>query len=182
MKPVQRNIFVALIAIVLIGRFLPHPPNFTPLVAVALFCAALMRKSVWAIGIPVAALWLSDLVINNVIYASYYDHFVLASNSFVWTVLALAMIVVLAKLLLKKISTGNVVISALLGSTVFFLVSNFGSWISGMNGYPITFGGLTACYTAGIPFFLNGIGGDLVFSAVLFGGYAWANKSFLATA
>jgi hypothetical protein len=66
---------------------------------------------------------------------------------------------------------------SLAASTLFYVITNFGVWLFGF-GYPQTFEGLLACYTAAIPFFGNTIMGDAVFSALLFGGLAWAEWGF----
>jgi hypothetical protein len=70
----------------------------------------------------------------------------------------------------------TVVGAALASSVLFFIVTNFGTWlVSGM--YPLTGGGLAACYVAGIPFFQNTAVGDLFYCAVLFGGFALLERA-----
>ena len=180
MESKKRMLGLGLILIVLFGRFAPHPPNFTPIVAVALFSTFLMNKRFLALLVPAAAFWISDLVLNNVVYSAYFEQFTFVSESFLWSVSALALIVLAAKPLMKKIKASHVILGALMGSTIFFLVSNFGVWATGFNGYPPTASGLGACYLAGIPFFLNSIAGDLLYSGLLFGTYAWTSKRWLA--
>ena len=66
----------------------------------------------------------------------------------------------------------KVVGASLVGSTLFFLLSNLGVWMIGHGDwYPRTFSGLAACYTAGIHFFRNALAGDLVYTGILFGSY-----------
>jgi hypothetical protein len=89
------------------------------------------------------------------------------------------MIVVLGYYLLKKITFGRVLSGALGASVIFFIVSNFGVWLSG-SMYPLTFEGLTASYTAAIPFFHYTIAGNVVYSAVLFGAYEWMKATYPA--
>jgi formate-dependent nitrite reductase membrane component NrfD len=105
-----------------------------------------------------------------VIYGQYFDHFVWFYSGSLFTYGAFALIVVLGMFTLKKVRVPNLAVSALGASVIFFIVSNFGVWLtSGM--YPPTFSGLMTCYTAGIPFFHNTILGDLVYTGVLFGAF-----------
>lgn len=151
-----------------LSRLIPHPSNFAPIGAMALFGAAYYSKRYIAFLVPILAMWISDLILNNVIYGSYFDHFVWFYNGSIFTYGAFALIVVLGLFSLKKIRISNLLFSALSASVVFFAVSNFGVWLtSGL--YPHTFSGLTACYAAGLPFFHNTIMGDLVYTGAMFG-------------
>lgn len=180
-------IIVALIILAALSRLMPHAPNFTPIGGIALFGAAYFTKKYWAFIIPFLALWASDLILNNVVYAQYFDGFVFFSNSFYWTIAAFAAIVLIVSStkLLKKIKPANLLGSSLIASVVFFLVSNFGAWTSSLI-YPKTGAGLMACYTAGIPFFWNTLAGDLFYVAMLFGVYefykSYTTKSEFAIA
>ncbi len=172
--------FVALAGIILIAAFsriVPHMPNFSPLGAIGLFGAAHFNKKWQAILIPICATFLSDLFINNVIYPQYYPTFTWLSTGFYWQYAAYILITLVAFFIFKKVSTATVVIGALASSTIFFLVSNFGCWPG--NYYPQNFGGLMQCYTAGVPFIQGTIVGDLFYSAVMFGGFALAQKRFM---
>lgn len=168
---------IALVLIILaaLTRLLPHPHNFTPIAAIGLFGAAVFERRWLMFLVPFGALFLSDLFINNVVYAEYQNGF--AWYTSLWIYAAFAAVIAVGYLLLrKKASTGNIVGASLSASVIFFLVTNFSVWLeSGM--YPKTTAGLAACYAAGWPFFGNTLLGDLFFSAVLFGGYAWANKA-----
>jgi len=77
----------------------------------------------------------------------------------------------------KKIKLKNVIGAGLSASIIFFLVSNFGVWL-GSPMYPQNISGLITCYITGIPFFGNTIGGDLFYSAVLFGTFELAKYKF----
>lgn len=153
-------------------RLLPHAYNFTPLGAIALFGAAYFTDKKWAFIVAIGAFWMSDLLLNNITYASYYDGFTWFTSGMLYTYGSIAMIVVLGYYLLKKITFGRVLGGALGASVIFFIVSNFGVWV-GSAMYPLTFEGLIACYTAAIPFFHYTIAGNVVYSAVLFGSYEW---------
>lgn len=155
-----------------LSRLIPHPNNFAPIGAMALFGAAYYSKHYLAFAIPIFSMWISDLILNNVVYGAYFDHFVWFYTGSIFTYGAFALIVVLGIFSLKKIGVSSLVFSALSASVIFFIVSNFGVWLSsGM--YPHTFGGLTACYTAGIPFFHNTILGDVVYTGAMFGVFEW---------
>lgn len=153
-----------------LSRLIPHPSNFTPIGAMALFGAAYYSKRHLAFLIPIFSMWISDLILNNVVYSAYFNHFVWFYKGSVFTYGAFVLIVVLGMFLLKKINVSNLIFSALSASVIFFVVSNFGVWLtSGM--YPHTFSGLIACYIAGIPFFHNTLLGDFVYAGVMFGSF-----------
>jgi hypothetical protein len=160
-----------------LSRILPHAYNFTPLGAIALFGAAYFKDKKWALIVPIAALWFSDLLLNNLMYSAYYDGFAWFTGGFIYIYGSIAMIVILGYYLLKKISLGRVVGGALGASLIFFIVSNFGVWVSSPM-YPLTAEGLIACYTAAIPFFHNTLAGNLIYCGVLFGGYEWMKSSY----
>ncbi len=148
-------------------RLFPHPDNFAPLGAMGLFCAAYLRRS-W--GVPFIALFLSDLVLNNVIYSAYFPSFAWFTS--IWIYLSFAAVLAVGILIFQKsVSPSKVLAASLTASLVFFLVSNFSTFVE-TNLYPKSAVGLLACYTAGLPFLKNTILGDLFFSAVMFGTYS----------
>nr|MBS0036808.1 hypothetical protein [Saprospiraceae bacterium] len=160
------------------SRLLPHPPNFTAIGAIALFGGAYFSKKWLAFLVPVLAVWITDLILNNVVYAAYYEGFVWISKNLLFTGLAILLMVLLARFVLKKINPGRVIGASLAASVIFFLVSNFGAWAVGTM-YPLNIGGLIAAYVAGLPFFLNTLAGDLFFCGVMFGSYALISKTAL---
>lgn len=171
------RIALALIFVAALTRLLPHPHNFTPLGAIGLFGAAFLQRRWLAVAVPFGALFLTDLFINNVIYRHLYPEFTWITSW--WIYFGFALISGIGWLTLRnRVHPQRVVAASLLASAAFFLVSNFGTW-AGSGLYPKTFTGLVTCYTAGLPFFGNTVLGDLFFSAVLFGGFAWALKSRL---
>lgn len=174
-------IIIGFIAFAALSRLLPHAYNFTPIGAIALFGAAYFTDKKWALIVPLAALWMSDLLLNNIVYSSYFDGFAWFTGGALYLYGSIAMIVILGYYLLKKITFGRVLSGALGASVIFYLVSNFGVWVgSGM--YPLTFEGLIACYVAAIPFFHYTIAGNVVYSALLFGGYEWIKYRYPSTA
>jgi len=148
-------------------RLIPHPPNFTPIGAMALFSGAYLgRRGVLAFAAPLGAMLLSDAVIGF--------H---SGMPFVYG--SIAAIVVIGWLALQSKSPIRVVGAALVSSVLFFLVTNLGTWaVSGM--YPLTASGLAACYVAAIPFFQNTVVGDLVYCGLLFGGFALLEQAIPA--
>jgi len=155
------------------SRLLPHPSNFAPIGAIALFGAAYFSQRIIAFVIPIISMWLSDLVINNVIYAQYFDHFVWFYQGFYWTYGSFILIGLLGLLVLKRIKIQNIFMASIFASIIFFLISNFGVWVS-TTMYPHNFSGLIACYTAGLPFFKNTLLGDLAYTGILFGVFEFA--------
>lgn len=171
---------IALIALAAITRLLPHPPNFTPIAAIALFGAAYFNRQVWMMAVPFIALFLSDLFLNNVLYRSWYGgQFTLITSWWIYAAFGLVMLVGWAILRLK-VSGIRVLGASLSASGVFFLVSNLGTFLESTM-YPKTGAGLAACYTAALPFLGNTILGDLVFSAAMFGTYEWMMRRNVKT-
>lgn len=164
---------IALIFIAALTRLVPHPDNFTPIGAMALFGAAYFSRQVLTLAIPFIALFASDLILNNV-FPKYAPEFTLITS---WWIYAAFGAVMLAGWLLlrQKVSPVRVIAGSLIASMLFFLITNFSVWVeSGM--YPKTSAGLMACYAAGLPFLKNTVWGDLFFSAALFGTYEWSSR------
>lgn len=166
--PLRFSVITVLILLAAFSRLIPHPPNFAPIGGMALFGAAYYVRKMWAYLIPVTAMWISDLILNNVVYAQYFDSFVWFYTGSLFTYAAFAIIVLMGTFTLRKVRIPQLLVSALGASVIFFVVSNFGVWLtSGM--YPRSWEGLMACYVAAIPFFQNTILGDLCYTAALFG-------------
>jgi hypothetical protein len=168
------TVITSLILLAAASRLLPIH-NFSPLGAIALFGAAHFAKKWQAIVIPLLATWLSDLFINNVIYARFYPTFTWFYDGFYWQYASYILIAVVAFFILKKVNVKNVLIGALSSTVIFFVISNFGVWMSS-TAYPHTFSGLMACYTAAIPFANGSLTSDLFYAAILFGSFALAQK------
>ena len=168
------SLSIALVFLAALTRLLPHPDNFTPLSAMALFGAAYFSRQVLTLAVPFIALFVSDLILNNVIYSQYYTGFTLITSW--WIYAAFGAVMLLGWLLLRKqVTPVRVVTASLIASVVFFLISNLSTWAE-TTLYPKTVYGLMACYTAGLPFLKNTVFGDLFFSAVLFGVYEWMTR------
>lgn len=173
----QRKGFIIALMIffVALSRLLPHPPNFTAVGAIAIFGGTFFSSRWLAWVIPVLAVWFTDIILNNIIYSAYYDGFVLMSNNLIFTAAALIIIAFFARGILQKITAGRVAGVSLGASAIFFLISNFGAWASSAI-YTKDLAGLLSAYTAGLPFFLNTLAGDLFFCTLMFGSYAIAKR------
>ena len=165
----SRKLFGVLLVLVTLGfRFLPHPANFRPLLAIFIFSSGYFRNKMWAVAFPFIIMFLSDLLVNNIMYSSYFDGFVIFYQGALWTYLAIVSISLLALVVLKNFNFKNTVLMSLIASVMFFLVSNFGVWFNGTM-YPHTLQGLVECYTMGIPFFKNTLLSTLLFASVMYG-------------
>ncbi len=163
-------VITGLILAAAISRLIPHPYNFAPIGAMSLFGAAYFSDKKFSFIMPLLAMFISDLLINNILYASYYNSFVFFTPGFYWVYGALALIVVAGIFILKKVSATRVIAGSLAASILFFLVTNLGVWLADPL-YPPTFQGLMLCYEMAIPFFDNTVLGDMVYSGVLFGAF-----------
>ncbi len=171
-------IFVfTLIVMASLTRLLPHPPNFTAIGAMALFGGAALSGKVLKTVLPLIALFISDVIINNTLYSSLNEGFTFFYTGAFWTYLSIGLIAISAPYLVKKLSASNVLKGSVLASLLFFIVSNFGVWISGTL-YPLNAGGLISTYTAAIPFFANTLISNVLFSALLFGGFYLVDLKF----
>lgn len=165
----------ALIALAALTRLLPHPHNFTPIGAIALFGAAYFNRQWLMLAVPFAALFLSDLFLNNVVYSGLYgNQFVLVTSWWIYAAFGLVMLAGMGWLS-PKVTAPRVLGASLTASLLFFLLTNFSVWAES-SMYPKTALGLSACYAAGLPFLGNTILGDLFFSAAMFGIYEWAKR------
>jgi len=158
-------ILAALIVLGVAGRLLPHPPNFTPMAAIALFAGFIFVKRYMAIVAIIVTMLLCDFFAFGSLSVSWFG-----SKSMFVVYLALLFPIVFKNFLQKKLSVLKIAGAALASSVVFFIATNFAVWaFSPM--YAKTLEGLIFCYTMAIPFFQNTVAGNLVWSGVIFGAY-----------
>ena len=158
-------ILAVLIALGVAGRLLPHPPNFTPMAAIALFAGFIFIKRYMAVVAVISTMLLCDYFAFGSLSSSWFG-----SKSMFVVYLALLFPIVFKNFLQKKIGVLRIFGAALASSSVFFLATNFAVWaFSPM--YEKTLEGLVLCYTMAIPFFQNTVAGDLIWSGVIFGTY-----------
>jgi Family of unknown function (DUF6580) len=163
--------FLMLLAITLAAaasRLLPHPPNFAPISAMALFGGCYFTSRRAAFAIPLTVMFLSDLALG------YGFHPVLP---FVYG--SFTLIVCLGLWVRQRRTPLTIGAAAFTASVLFFVVTNFGVWL--LNDlYPMTLEGLVRCYVMAIPFFRNTLAGDAFYTLALFGGFALAQTLFPA--
>lgn len=162
----NRSTVFALIALAVVSRLLPHPPNFVFLGALGLFAGSHFR-GVTAILIPLVALLISDTIghFASISGMGFYNPVVMAT---VYAGIAASGLIGMT--LRNRRSAGRVATASLACSTTFFLLSNFGVWASGMYSASLT--GLVACYAAALPFFQYTLAGDLFYTGLTFGSVA----------
>ncbi len=153
----HRWLVVGLIVLGILARLVPHPWNATPVMAIALFGGTYLSKR-WGVLLPLAIVGVSDWLIMW--------H---RTVPFTWA--AFALTGTLGWWLRRHPNPWRILCASLTGSWAFFLITNFGVWAVG-GLYPPTAPGLWECYLAGLPFFRNTVGGDLVYTAAFFGAYA----------
>jgi hypothetical protein len=159
---------LSLVALDVVVRLAPHAPNFTPVAASALFAGAVLRSRPLALAVPLAAMFVSDLVLG------FHDWVV---TGVVYAALALP-----ALLGMWARARSAVLLAPLaLGSSLFFFTStNFAVWVSsGMYAHDLD--GLIRCYVAALPFLQNTVVGDMFWTALLFGGW-WSARALFGPA
>jgi hypothetical protein len=160
-------VVTSLIVSVALSRVLPHPPNFTPIAAIALFGAARFERKWLAFIVPALSMFISDAIIGF--------------HSQMWVIYGtFALITLLGMVFLKNVTFSKVIVLSLVSSVLFFATTNFVVWY-GSAFYPQTWQGLVSCYVAGLAFyqtnlfgnfFFNTVLGDLFFCGLLFGAYS----------
>jgi hypothetical protein len=172
-----------IVAAVALARVLPHPPNFAPAAALALFAAVTLTPRWLGLVLPMAAMFLSDVLLEVTTRLGLLEGWLAHGHGFHhWMVVVYAAMAAVAGLgmLVRGRRWEFIPAAAVGGSVLFFLVTNFAVWAEGLvDGptamYPPTWDGLVECYVAGLPFYRMTLVGDLLFCGVLFGGLALAD-------
>ena len=169
-------IFLTMLGLTILFRLVPfalisagytidesYPWSFSPILAVCLFGAAFVgARSIALLGPMVA--WLAGDIALGLVLGSW-DAAFYASQPF--TYLAIAVCVAVGFCLRGRVSASSVIGLGLTTPILFFLISNFGSWLV-YDTYPKTIGGLLECYAMGIPFFRYALLSQIVFLPILF--------------
>ncbi len=156
----------ALIFIAALSRLIPHAPNFTPVLAIGIFGATMFNDKKWMIFvIPLTAMFISDLALG-------------LHATMLFTYGSIGAIIILSSLILKKKSVGRIAGASIGGAVLFFILTNFGTWLM-FDMYTHDLSGLMYCYEMAIPFFRNTLVSTLAFSAALFG-LQYAIENFVA--
>jgi hypothetical protein len=169
--------FIVVFTVILMAallRLLPHWPNFTPIAAMALFAGTYFDRKQYAFAVPIAAMFISDLVIG-----------LHANMPAVY--LGFAITVIIGMSIRKKVNVGSVTLASVSSAVIFFLITNFAAWLASPF-YPQSLAGLMECYVAGlmffrdttygISFFVNDLLGTMFFSAVFYGAFYLVQMRF----
>ena len=137
------------VGLLILSRLIPHPPNFTPLLAGAVFLPFLLKDKTLIVALPLVCLFISDLIIgfHNVMLWTYGAFFIIGIT-----------VINFSKLNLKSLLG-----LSLAGPTFFYLITNFGVWLSS-SSYAKDVYGLLECYVLALPFYGNSLFSTLLFS------------------
>jgi hypothetical protein len=153
----DHHIVFGLIVLAALARGLPHPDNFTPIGALALFSGAYLDKRVFWL-VPLGALFLGDVangLYNTIVLIAVYIGF-------------LASTMIGRGVLRHRDRPARIILGVSLGALTFWVISNFGSWLA---FGPLTVEGLIACYVEGLPYLGRSLVGDGFYALILFGSY-----------
>lgn len=166
-----------LICMAALSRLFPHIWNFTPIAAIALFAGANFKNKLWAFGIPMLCLFATDLILHGQFLAGIAEYPALYGGR--WLVyLCFAMVVGIGLWVGKNKGFGRILTGSLVGSVLFFLITNFGSWLTDHQYYPVkNIESLMYSYQLGLPFFRGTLLGDLFFNGVLFGAFEFFTRT-----
>tara|TARA_Y100000590_G_scaffold409771_1_gene502242 strand:+ start:972 stop:1472 length:501 start_codon:yes stop_codon:yes gene_type:complete len=145
------------------ARLIPHPPNFTPILAIALF-AGMSFKNKYFFCIPLLAMLISD-------------YFLGYHSSIIWVYISILLIFYLGHLFKQKYTFKNIFILSLTSSLIFFLITNFAVWVI---GYPKSISGFIACYIAALPFFHNTLFSTMFYTFIFHISYRYLDNSLIA--
>lgn len=146
-------------------RLVPHPRNFAPIGALALFGGAYFSSRRAAFALPLLSLVAGDVFLGF-------------HSLMIWVYLSFSVSVAIGLWLRRNKSVGRIAWGTLAGAIQFFVVTNFAVWVTSTGSYPLTLQGLLACYAAGVPDFWNTLAGDAFYAALLFGAMAYAESRF----
>ncbi len=160
-----------LVALGVVVRVVPHPWNFAPVGAISLFAGAVFDRRRYAIVVPLLAMFVGDSLLEWVTGEGY--------HTLMPVIYATYALIATVGMLIREHRRSIVVVGlgAIASSTIFFAISNFAVWMRSAI-YPHTGQGLLSCYVAAIPFYGNTLASDLLFSALLFGTFLWAERTF----
>tara|TARA_B100000131_G_C18010469_1_gene570273 strand:- start:405 stop:905 length:501 start_codon:yes stop_codon:yes gene_type:complete len=151
----MNKLIIPIIIFAALSRLIPHPPNFTPIIAMCLFGGAYLKNYRLSILIILSVMILSD--------------FILGFHKIVpWVYMAMILITLIGVILRKNINMINCILSFFSASLVFFFISNLGVWFI---GYEKSISGFVNCYIMAIPFLHNTLISTFMYGIIMFGGY-----------
>ena len=154
------------ILIAALSRLLPHPPNFTPILAMGLFAGSRFDDKISPFIVLFGSMLISDAILGF-------------HNTLIPIYMILAFITVLGFWMRNKVSITRIAVSSVTASVIFFMLSNFAVWAIG-SYYPKTWAGIVQCYTLALPFFGNTLASTALYSAAIFGLYSLCEKFLFA--
>lgn len=141
-----------------VARVVPHPANFAPIAAIAIFGGAKLPRKL-AFTLPLVIMIVSDVMLGL------HDTIMYTWGSFL-------LIALLSNVFLRNRENAFTVVgSGIIASVLFFIITNFGVWVQG-SLYPSTVEGLIQSYVMAIPFFRNTLAGDIVYTSIFFGAFS----------
>lgn len=145
---------VPIILVILLSRFIPHPPNFTPIISIAVLSPLFFSKNMTSLSVIILGMFVTDIFLG--IYPS-----------MIFTYLTIILIFYFSKIFFKLDSFKSIILCSFLSSVIFFILTNFVVWFfSGL--YSLNFEGLIACYLLAIPFFHNTLISTMLFSSITY--------------
>ncbi len=160
-----------LIVIAALSRLIDHPMNFTPIASIILFGAAVIPNKILKFTFPFSVILFSDFLIEIISGFGFHSGTLIVYFGY-------AVIFLLGYFYLKNFSPFKIVIASLLGSSLFFLLTNFSFFYPSalvsnpaLGIYSRDLSGILTSYSAGVPFFKNMLVGDLIFNGLLFGAF-----------
>jgi len=146
--------FLYISGVLALGRLIPHPPNFTPILATAIFTPYIIKDKWIAMSIPLLAMFIADIFIGFHPYM-------------LWIYGAIGISTLLSYWSMRfNKKYMQLAIMTLVSSILFFIITNFGVWTI-WDYYPKTINGLLLCYTMAIPFFQNTLLGTIIYTAII---------------
>lgn len=163
----RSKFIIAFVFLGALSRLIPHPLNFTPIAAMALFGGTYLLNKKMAYLVPVSVMFLSDILLEIFTGNGFHNQMLFVYGS-------ILLITRMGFLLRGREQRQTIMVASLTGSLLFFFITNFGCWTTGYYGY--TAQGLANCYIAAIPFFKGTVMGDLFYNLVFFSGFAIVNR------
>ena len=186
MKPNKTNLLILFLLILVAALYRvwdTRPMGFAPQIAMALFAGSVSKDKRFAALFPILSLFISDLL-----YEILYSQGLSTIKGFYFgdgqvTNYILIASVTIVGFFINKNKLSHIIFGSLAGAVYFFLVSNFMTWVGGLDinsqPYPKTFSGLMYCFTEALPFFKWSVASTLVFNGIFFGCYHLLGRSIL---
>ena len=159
----KTRVVLILCVIAALTRLLPHPLNFSPIGAMALFGGCYIADKRMALLLPLSTMLFSDIMLQLINGTGFHP-------TILWVYGAFAIITCIGFLLRGREQRQTIMVASLVGSILFFIITNFGQWATGYYGFGS--GSLTTSFVQAIPFFRGTVMGDLFYNLLLFGSYA----------